>query len=231
MRGSASLPTLPLCRSPGGCAHGNLASVPPAEASGRSAFTGRSSWSRRAALEVPGSRSQQFRRDFEDAYESLSRHRYLMRLEKLFLLTDIDGSGSVTIDELQEALRTHPAQAMFGSLGVQPHQAIMIFKAFDRNCDGELSRDEFISGVACLSGPGIDGCCSGEVDTDKLRPANFEKCFNTALHPRSATACAPPIGHRQLPEVNAAGSRSPSYRAFVHSAVSQALHPASAERP
>mmetsp|Transcript_77879 Transcript_77879/g.152871 ORF Transcript_77879/g.152871 Transcript_77879/m.152871 type:complete len:231 (+) Transcript_77879:48-740(+) len=177
--------------------------------------------------------SFEYQRRFEDAYESVARQRNLARLDALFRATDIDGSGDITLGEFQETLRKGPIQSIFATLGIQPHQATAVFKAFDTNCDAMLSHQEFIEGLMKLVGPDLEGCAS-DLDARMLRAANFGKQAATLSEPPNSPkpvfvaggGCGA-VGGRLLPEVSPLCPVR-MRRAFVLSARSQALHPASA---
>mmetsp|Transcript_86362 Transcript_86362/g.241678 ORF Transcript_86362/g.241678 Transcript_86362/m.241678 type:complete len:230 (+) Transcript_86362:118-807(+) len=219
MRSSASLPALSACRSPAGLPQG----LAPQNGGASLLSTTRSS-RLGSPVEVAYHKSHEFQRNFEDAYEGLSRNRNIVRLERLFLLTDVDGSGDISVEEFCSALRLAPTQAMFARLGIQPHQAMLFFKAFDTNGDGMLSLEEFLNGLMRLCSPDAEGCCTSEIDTDMLRAANFNKPSPIDTSSPKAASKVKPC---QLPDLNLI-TQDRLQRAFVHSALSQALHPVSA---
>mmetsp|Transcript_79189 Transcript_79189/g.155409 ORF Transcript_79189/g.155409 Transcript_79189/m.155409 type:complete len:226 (-) Transcript_79189:113-790(-) len=168
-----------------------------------------------------------YTRKFEDAYESFARHRNLAKLDALFWATDVDDSGEITLAEFQETLRKTPTRTLFANLGIQPHQATAVFRAFDANHDSTISHKEFLEGLKRLVGPDLEGCAA-DLDAEVLRAANFGKqaaplgeipCWMRQEFPGSD-------GHL-LPEVLPVRPAHES-RTFVFSARSQALHPATA---
>mmetsp|Transcript_61255 Transcript_61255/g.176354 ORF Transcript_61255/g.176354 Transcript_61255/m.176354 type:complete len:218 (-) Transcript_61255:129-782(-) len=166
-----------------------------------------------------GGKSWEYRRNFEDAYEDLARQRNISKLDRLFTIADSDGSGAISFGEFKKALQSQKAQVMFSGLGVQPHQAVMVFKAVDRSGDGELSRDEFLEGILRLCRPGVDGCCAGELDMRSLRAANLSKHLNVELPTQASASRKSFVSKGQV------------QRAFVRSAMSQALYPVAAGPP
>mmetsp|Transcript_115106 Transcript_115106/g.332537 ORF Transcript_115106/g.332537 Transcript_115106/m.332537 type:complete len:231 (+) Transcript_115106:112-804(+) len=215
MWGSTSSPSLPTYRPAS-----SLGREDTTSSVGRG--TGGFGCANRRHFEVPYNKSQEYQANFQDAYHVLARDRNISKLRKLFELADVDGSGGITLGEFQEALRLQPTRSMFSSLGVQPHQAMLIFLALDKDGNGELTLEEFISGLTLICGPGIDGCRSGEVDANTLRAANLGKALSNEAAPQSSAA-SPKGG--LLPELQLV-SRRQLHHAFVKSALSQALHPA-----
>lgn len=114
--------------------------------------------------------SQYFHRPFEVAYRHLARQHNLRRLQALFIEADTDRSGSMSLDEFREALRKTHIQKSFSILGVQPHQAEVIFKSMDKEQTGELSIQDFMTGLEELVGSDLDEAHM-EIDVDTLRPA------------------------------------------------------------
>mmetsp|Transcript_5679 Transcript_5679/g.15537 ORF Transcript_5679/g.15537 Transcript_5679/m.15537 type:complete len:275 (+) Transcript_5679:40-864(+) len=173
---------------------------------------------RRKRSQVPLDRSHDYHQPFGVAYAEVAKARNLNKLDTLFRETDADGSGQISMEEFQEALKKPGAKATFAALGVQPHQALSVFKAFDLDEDGLLSYWEFMTGFRELCETDTDG--NGvDINIEELRAANFAKKHGGVGHV-DLSPMQPQAANR-LPEVQL-------QRAFVHSAIAQALHPANA---
>ncbi|CAE8725017.1 unnamed protein product, partial [Polarella glacialis] len=70
---------------------------------------------------------------FEAAYRDVAEQRNFRKLEALFVEADADGSGEMSLDEFRAALRKDHMQKSFSLLGVQPHQAEVVFKRMNKN--------------------------------------------------------------------------------------------------
>merc|ERR550532_2416443 len=108
----------------------------------------------------PTNVSQIFQTPFEAAYSDLAKQRNLRKLEALFVEADTDGSGEMSLDEFQKALRNPWIARTFSTLGVQPHQSELVFcsmvEGLPRGRDAELSIQAFIRGLTALVGTSID---------------------------------------------------------------------------
>merc|ERR1719401_1435850 len=114
--------------------------------------------------------------------------------------------------------------ATFAALGIQPHQGRTVFAAFDEDQDGLLSLADFMLGLNRLCGTDSEGR-GKDLDVDVLRAANWPKY--EAIPVGQFEQVQKTKGVTQLPDVQLL-PRHKLERAFVHSAMSQALHPASA---
>mmetsp|Transcript_1128 Transcript_1128/g.2406 ORF Transcript_1128/g.2406 Transcript_1128/m.2406 type:complete len:315 (+) Transcript_1128:343-1287(+) len=153
----------------------------------------------------------EYKKPYTIAYANIVRERNLKRVDALFRDTDADSSGMISMEEWYNAMKKPSAQTIFAALGVQPHQAGVLFQAFDMNQDGELSHEEFTAGLRKLLNTDDDGN-SRDIDLEMLRAANLR------LHEEDEER---PVVPNRLPEVKL-------QRAFVHSAIAQALNPANA---
>lgn len=191
---------------------------------------------------VPGGKCYQ--KPFERAYKQLSEQRNLRRLEALFMETDTDGSGEISLQEFREALRKPWIQRSFSLLGVQPHQAEVIFKAMDKEQVGELSIHAFIHGLETVVGSDLSGQAQ-ELDVETLRPAHKAKMRSEARMQASYAMYAPPVKTSESKKppseealstpgfMNLATDLMPEksvQRAFTHSASAMSLHAATASK-
>mmetsp|Transcript_123472 Transcript_123472/g.357013 ORF Transcript_123472/g.357013 Transcript_123472/m.357013 type:complete len:275 (+) Transcript_123472:75-899(+) len=123
-----------------------------------------------------GARALRYQRPFDLAYSELAMQRNLKRIYDLFTTADNDGSGTLDLGELQLALRDHQMRRSFAAVGVQPHQAKVVFDAFDDDRDGELTLEDFMAGLSCIAHVHVDG--SGvDLDIQSLRAANRRKAL------------------------------------------------------
>jgi len=126
--------------------------------------------------EMPGVKKMQpglqfYQLPFEVSYKDVAARRNLRKLEALFFEADTDGSGAMSIDEFNEALRVPRIQRAFSVLGVQPHQSELVFKSLDKAKTGQLRIDDFMVGLTELvryMGVNGDGS-SRELDIDTMR--------------------------------------------------------------
>lgn len=157
--------------------------------------------------------AQFYQTPFDVAYEQLSKQRALRRLEQLFYECDEDGSGGMSLDELQQSLKQPAIMKTFAQLGVQPHQSEVIFRSMDKSKSGELTINAFIGGLTEM----VDFEAGKELDIDMLRAGNQKtkkKQVWANFSPQQEAPRQPST--RQL------------HRAFMNSASAQALHPATA---
>jgi len=159
-------------------------------------------------------RAHDYNKPYTVAYKNIIRQRNLRKVDELFLATDADGSGNISVDEWYLAMRQPSAQATFKALGMQPHQAGAIFRAFDQNEDGQLSHAEFMIGLHKLLDPDDDGN-SRDIGLDMLRAANLKMHEPIEEEDTNRPNCLPQVKLQ---------------RAFVHSAIAQALNPAAASK-
>lgn len=74
-----------------------------------------------------------------------SRLPHGQKMSKLFDKIDVSKSGSVTKDQLAQAMQTMKAPAAFKNMGVDA-----IFKQLDPNGTGSVSKQGFVQGMAQL---------------------------------------------------------------------------------
>mmetsp|Transcript_15350 Transcript_15350/g.33729 ORF Transcript_15350/g.33729 Transcript_15350/m.33729 type:complete len:256 (+) Transcript_15350:82-849(+) len=171
------------------------------------------------------SASQFYHQPFNTSYRALAAQRNLRILEHLFTEADEDGSGTMDLAEFQKALVTDPQiQKAFSVLGVQPHLTELVFKSLDKDRKGELTIEEFITGLTDLCGSFDSETV--EVSIEMLRAKGHKKrrCELMSLLQPTGPDVTRRVGHgaaglSTLPQVQ---------RAFVHSALAKALHPATA---
>jgi len=78
--------------------------------------------------------------------------RYAERLRGLFHDMDADGSGAITIDELENHLQNQDVKAYFASLDIDPSDTWTLFSLLDADGTTEIQLEEFIIGCLRLKG-------------------------------------------------------------------------------
>merc|ERR1712217_31639 len=96
--------------------------------------------------------SAQNDKDLATADALNSRERTHEKLTELFNDLDDDGSGEITIDELEEALLHSKSQAYLVSLGIDVTDAWNFLKLLDTARDGTVNLHEFVHGCMALKG-------------------------------------------------------------------------------
>eukprot|EP00443_Scrippsiella_acuminata_P058018 CAMPEP_0115472732 /NCGR_PEP_ID=MMETSP0271-20121206/53200_1 /TAXON_ID=71861 /ORGANISM="Scrippsiella trochoidea, Strain CCMP3099" /LENGTH=284 /DNA_ID=CAMNT_0002899977 /DNA_START=12 /DNA_END=866 /DNA_ORIENTATION=- len=145
-------------------------------------------------------RKQHYQRTFDQAYYDVAMERNLRRIKTLFQQADADNSGCLNLEELHAAMMHPQMKKTFAAVGIQPHQADIVFEAMDSNGDGEINLKEFMDGLRIITGPSsLDGFCP-DLDVKKLLPANRRKYMEASrdqlLLERPASAPTPPGGRR-----------------------------------
>eukprot|EP00931_Biecheleriopsis_adriatica_P048553 TRINITY_DN28061_c0_g1_i1.p1 TRINITY_DN28061_c0_g1~~TRINITY_DN28061_c0_g1_i1.p1 ORF type:complete len:313 (-),score=51.73 TRINITY_DN28061_c0_g1_i1:27-965(-) len=137
------------------------------------------------------SNKQHYQMPFEVAYKDICQHRNFRRLQNLFLEADADGSRGMSLDEFRSALRKPNFQRSFSILGVQPHQAEIVFKAMKKTeqQDEEISIDNFMGGLQKLVGGAVFEGPPVELDVHRLRPSSRAKERSTASKGLSRSDC------------------------------------------
>jgi len=189
--------------------------------------------------------SQFFNAPFDISYELIARARNLRVLESLFFEADEDGSGTMDLDEFTKSLNNEKIKAAFSRLGIQPHQSELVFKTLDVHKRGELSIGEFMGGLQEVVGDLDFSLQASELDCEMLRPGNRKRRADAKALEDAKTAGSMSQKKGQssnalaLPPVDggaSSGGAAPKgqitqlHRAFVHSALAQALHPATASK-
>jgi len=78
--------------------------------------------------------------------------QYAHDLKSIFKDMDLDGSGSITIDELETHLQNKDVQAYFASMDIDSGDAWTLFSLLDSNDTDEIELEEFIIGCLRLKG-------------------------------------------------------------------------------
>lgn len=78
--------------------------------------------------------------------DAIKKAHRLERARKMFDQLDLDGSDSITLEELKECLSAPLVQKFFYGLGVQPKQAYQAFECFDADGSGNVDLIEFLNG-------------------------------------------------------------------------------------
>mmetsp|Transcript_21150 Transcript_21150/g.49136 ORF Transcript_21150/g.49136 Transcript_21150/m.49136 type:complete len:645 (+) Transcript_21150:67-2001(+) len=81
-----------------------------------------------------------------------STKRSLEELRQLFIIADLDRSGSITLPELEAQLRKKEVGAHLRSIGIEVGQARSLFKLLDLDGSGEITIEEFVCGCMRLKG-------------------------------------------------------------------------------
>jgi len=81
-----------------------------------------------------------------------SVEQYADNLKRIFQDMDMDGSGFVTIQEMEEHLRIPIVQAYFSSLEIDPTDTWTLFSLLDADGTHEIDLEEFIIGCLRLKG-------------------------------------------------------------------------------
>lgn len=75
-------------------------------------------------------------------------------LKRIFKEIDLDGSGNVTIDELDDALANNNQLARkLNEIGMDKQELSDLWVILDTSGDGELDIDEFVDGIRQMEGP------------------------------------------------------------------------------
>eukprot|EP00747_Dinoflagellata_sp_TGD_P173184 gnl/TRDRNA2_/TRDRNA2_211224_c0_seq1.p1 gnl/TRDRNA2_/TRDRNA2_211224_c0~~gnl/TRDRNA2_/TRDRNA2_211224_c0_seq1.p1 ORF type:complete len:310 (+),score=36.74 gnl/TRDRNA2_/TRDRNA2_211224_c0_seq1:45-932(+) len=75
-----------------------------------------------------------------------SKSRYVAKLRELFATLDADGSGDITIGELEVLLNDESVQAYFTAMGIETTDAWTLFKLIDVDRGNAIDVEEFIRG-------------------------------------------------------------------------------------
>eukprot|EP00929_Paragymnodinium_shiwhaense_P006902 TRINITY_DN110858_c0_g1_i1.p1 TRINITY_DN110858_c0_g1~~TRINITY_DN110858_c0_g1_i1.p1 ORF type:complete len:802 (+),score=202.96 TRINITY_DN110858_c0_g1_i1:99-2408(+) len=94
------------------------------------------------------------KRDVENVIEEhmLQAAAHAESVRVLFEAADKDGSGTVTLKELEEQMLHEKMKAYLSSLDIDALQATSLFTLLDKDNSGELGMEEFVQGCARLKG-------------------------------------------------------------------------------
>eukprot|EP00931_Biecheleriopsis_adriatica_P061466 TRINITY_DN3695_c0_g2_i2.p1 TRINITY_DN3695_c0_g2~~TRINITY_DN3695_c0_g2_i2.p1 ORF type:complete len:595 (-),score=117.63 TRINITY_DN3695_c0_g2_i2:95-1846(-) len=81
------------------------------------------------------------------------RDKYVAFFKDIFDAMDADGNGVITLSELDEFLFDERLQAYFQHLQINVLQAWTIFRLLDTDGSGQVSLDEFVTGLLRIRGP------------------------------------------------------------------------------
>lgn len=73
-------------------------------------------------------------------------------VRKMFVQADLDRSDSLTLEEFEEFMKDEWVCDYFCALGLDPKDALFIFKLLDEDNDNEIMIDEFVNGTLRLKG-------------------------------------------------------------------------------
>jgi len=92
----------------------------------------------------------------ENAIQKAMELREVQRVllaRKLFKQLDADGSGKLSLDELQSAMDNEQVQEYFRTIDVETAEANFLFEMLDSNKSGSIDFDEFLNGCLRLQNP------------------------------------------------------------------------------
>eukprot|EP00929_Paragymnodinium_shiwhaense_P028011 TRINITY_DN16315_c0_g1_i3.p1 TRINITY_DN16315_c0_g1~~TRINITY_DN16315_c0_g1_i3.p1 ORF type:complete len:592 (-),score=102.36 TRINITY_DN16315_c0_g1_i3:47-1822(-) len=117
-------------------------------------------------------------RDRDDIVQEQMRDKeqYIRKFRDVFSEIDQDGSGSMTLDELNAHIEDEHLQAYFSHLQIDASSAWEIFRLLDVDASGTISVEEFVWGCVKLRGfaKTLD-VASINYDIERLRRKTFEK--------------------------------------------------------
>ena len=91
-------------------------------------------------------------RDVAAALRNAKRDALRAKLISIFKDVDIDNSGEITAEELDEMLERDDIQALLSLVGIESLDHMRFFHALDVDGSGSVSLDEFLIGVSTLAG-------------------------------------------------------------------------------
>mmetsp|Transcript_26639 Transcript_26639/g.35900 ORF Transcript_26639/g.35900 Transcript_26639/m.35900 type:complete len:282 (+) Transcript_26639:1-846(+) len=91
-------------------------------------------------------------RDFLVQKETELKERYLAEMRDLFMEMDEDGSGTVSLEEVNAYFVDPRVQSYFAALGLDSADTERLFRLLDCDDDGDVSVDEFLDGCLRLKG-------------------------------------------------------------------------------
>jgi hypothetical protein len=91
-------------------------------------------------------------RDFVIQTEMEGKRDFIRTMDFLFLELDQDGSGEISLEELQSHMLVPKVEAYFKALDLDVSKAKKLFKLMDSDNSGTISREEFIVGASRLRG-------------------------------------------------------------------------------
>eukprot|EP00747_Dinoflagellata_sp_TGD_P097617 gnl/TRDRNA2_/TRDRNA2_167186_c2_seq1.p1 gnl/TRDRNA2_/TRDRNA2_167186_c2~~gnl/TRDRNA2_/TRDRNA2_167186_c2_seq1.p1 ORF type:complete len:171 (+),score=38.27 gnl/TRDRNA2_/TRDRNA2_167186_c2_seq1:104-616(+) len=86
------------------------------------------------------------------------KEQHVNLLKELFQNVDNNGSGTITVNEFEEALEATDLQAYFSSMDIDVEDAWTLFKLLDSDGSHRVELDEFVMGCMRLRGnaKGVD---------------------------------------------------------------------------
>ncbi|CAJ1401229.1 unnamed protein product [Effrenium voratum] len=91
--------------------------------------------------------------------EALDKKRTMLdQMIEFFVATDLDGDGTISLEEIQVLLEDPVMSAYFDMIGFRPSDAKMLAQLLDRDGSGEVTLTEFIAGCDRMRGEakGVD---------------------------------------------------------------------------
>ncbi|CAD7947123.1 unnamed protein product [Amoebophrya sp. A120] len=123
-------------------------------------------------------------------------------LTEVFHKVDADGSGSVTVEEFKNAVKSSKAlMQKVTNLHVQEEELEWLFRVLDTDGSGELSVDEFVSGILLTRDSEMS---SRFLQLENTLLREIRGSFQTALK-NSGALMAPPVLGPPAPEEQMGG--------------------------
>merc|ERR1712156_764916 len=89
-------------------------------------------------------------REFVAAKEEEFKQQHIKEVANLFFVSDTDGSGTVSLQEIQECFSDPVVIAFFTALDLDVDDTERIFQLIDRDASGSVDIQEFIEGCMKL---------------------------------------------------------------------------------
>lgn len=80
------------------------------------------------------------------------RQSYLINLRRVFDMMDKEGTGQITLLQLEDLLSDARMQAYLAAMGVEASDAWSVFKLIDVNASHAIDKDEFVAGMLRMRG-------------------------------------------------------------------------------
>lgn len=92
--------------------------------------------------------------DKETLIQDSMQHKegYLLKMQQIFQEIDVNGSGTISLDEFQEAMEDERMGAYFDALGINVEDIDTLFTLLDRDGAGSVDIEEFLAGCLKLKG-------------------------------------------------------------------------------
>merc|ERR1712228_143277 len=92
-------------------------------------------------------------RDCHQAGQAVREITSVDHARKMFKKLDLDDSGLITFDEIEDHLHDDSVQDFFQGIGVDSSEAKGVFEMLDMDGGGSIDFEEFLAGCLRLQGP------------------------------------------------------------------------------